>query len=73
MKATGAILINGATFTKFSNDSLGGNFMRDYSDLHPLTKTFLEKKKKNLDKNGFNSEHCTSSMKIFTMALRASA
>ena len=49
------IPISGTTFTKFSNDGLGGNFTRGYSDLDPLAKTFLEKEKKNLGKSGFRT------------------
>lgn len=49
------IPINGAIFTKFNDDTLKGNFMRDYSNLDSLTRTFLEKEKKNLDKSGFQT------------------
>ena len=49
------IPISGATFTKFSNGSFGGNFMGDCSDWDSLTKTFLEKEKKNLDKSVFQT------------------
>ena len=49
------IHINGATFTKFNDDSLGGNIMRDYSDLDSLTKAVLEKEKNNLHKSGFQT------------------
>jgi len=45
------IPISGATFTKFNDDSLRGNFVRDYSDLESL----LEKEKRNLDKSGFQT------------------
>ena len=49
------IHINGATFTKFNDDSLRGNIMRDYSDLDSLTKAVLEKEKNNLHKSGFQT------------------
>lgn len=49
------IPISGATFNKFNDDSLGGNFMRDYSDLDSLSQPFLEKEKTNLDKSGFQT------------------
>lgn len=45
------IPISGAIFTKFNDDSLGRNFVRDYSDLESL----LEKEKRNLDKSGFRT------------------
>lgn len=45
------IPISGATFTKFNDDSLRRNFVRDYSDLESL----LEKEKRNLDKSGFRT------------------
>jgi len=45
------IPISGAILTKFNDDSLGRNFVRDYSDLESL----LEKEKRNLDKSGFRT------------------
>lgn len=47
------IFISGVIFIKFSNDSFGGNFMRDYFDWDLLIKIFLEKEKKKMDKSGF--------------------